>query len=212
MSKIDDAFHIAWTIALKDLRDAFVNKSTRTNILILCGLVLFFYWASTIRPFDKRVSIVVYDQGSSDLNFESKELSDGTILDFRPASSLEEMEKKLAYQDLGLVIPAAVEQESEFNGDLILSGYVHWAKRGQVAELEEEYSAFLSELLGTSVVVEIGDNILLPPIDALGAASTASLRDSLACIFVNLSAIFSNPFVIGSATAPRGVGPRSAKP
>jgi ABC-2 type transport system permease protein len=193
MNKINDSLYIGWTIALKDIRDAVMNKSTRANILVLVGLVLFFYWASTIRPFDKQVSIVLFDQGGSKLNFESKELSDGRVLEFRPATSLVDMEKKMAYQDLGLVIPADESAETDSTGGLTLSGYVHWAKRGQVADLEEEYSALLSELLGLSVVLKIGDNILIPPSDSLGVASTASFHVFFAILWMAVTVV---PFLM----------------
>jgi hypothetical protein len=92
VKKTRDSLYIAWTIAAKDVRDAFKNKATRTNILILIGLVFFFYWSSSIRPFDKRVDVVVYDQGESNFTFERTELQDGSEVDFREASSFEEME------------------------------------------------------------------------------------------------------------------------
>lgn len=193
MKKINDSIYIAWIIALKDIRDAFTNKSTRTNIIVLIGLVLFFYWSSTIRPFDKQVSIVVYDQGGSNLNFDRKELTGGSVLDFRTATSLGDMEKKMAYQDLGLVIPANAVTELESAGELTLPGYVHWAKRGQVTDLEEEYSTLLSEHLGVPVDVEIGDNVLIPPSDSLGVASTASFHVFFAIFWMAVTVV---PFLM----------------
>lgn len=193
MNKIRDSLYIAWTIALKDVRDAIKNRSTRTNILALIGLVLFFYWASTLRPFDKRVDVVVFDQGSSNLTFDRVELSDGTELDFRTADSIPDMEKKMAYQNLGLVLPAEFEKQLKSGEQVELSGYVHWAKRGQVADLEAKYSALLSELLEAPVVIKIGDNILIPPFDALGMASTASFHIYFAVIWMALMVV---PFLI----------------
>ena len=71
MKKIADALYFAWAIALKDVRDAFKNRATRTNILVLVGLVVFFYWMSNLRPFDTRVNVVVLDQGSSSLPLQA---------------------------------------------------------------------------------------------------------------------------------------------
>ncbi len=193
MKKISESLYIAWTIAIKDVRDAFKNRATRTNILILIGLVLFFYWSSTIRPFDKREDVVVHDQGNSSLALERTVLSDGSELDFRSAVSLQEMEQKMEYQDLGLVIPADFDQELDSGDELKLTGYIHWAKRGQVAELEAKYSAMFSELLGVPVQVEIGDNILIPPNDAPGMASTASFHIFFAVFWMALTVV---PFLI----------------
>ena len=193
MKKISDSLYIAWTIAVKDVRDAFKNRAIRTNILVLIGLVLFFYWSSTIRPFDKREDVVVFDQGSSSLALERTVLSDGSELDFRSAVSLQEMEQKMEYQDLGLVIPADFDQALVSVDEPKLTGYVHWAKRGQVAELEAKYSAMFTELLGVPIQVEIGDNILIPPNDAPGMASTASFHIYFAVLWMALTVV---PFLI----------------
>ena len=193
MKKISDSLYIAWTIAIKDVRDAFKNRAIRTNILVLIGLVLFFYWSSTIRPFDKRVDVVVHDQGSSSLALVRTELSDGSEVDFRIADSIQEMEKKMEYQDLGLVIPAEFDQVVDSGDEVKLTGYIYWAKRGQVAELEGKYSAMFTELLGVPILVEIGDNILIPPNDAPGMASTASFHIYFAALWMALTVV---PFLI----------------
>jgi ABC-type Na+ efflux pump permease subunit len=193
MKKISDALYFAWTIALKDIRDSFKNKATRTNILVLIGLVFFFYWMSNLRPFDKRVDIVVFDQGTSSTQLDRTELVDGSELEFRTASSMDELEEKMAYQDLGIVLPEDFDQLRGSGREMTLSGYVHWAKRSQVTELESQYSAMFSELLGVPVVVEIGENILLPPVDALGMASTGAFHIFFAIFWMALSVV---PFLI----------------
>jgi hypothetical protein len=120
MKKISDALYFAWTIALKDIRDSFKNKATRTNILVLIGLVFFFYWMSNLRPFDKRVDIVVFDQGTSSTQLDRTELVDGSELEFRTASSMDELEEKMAYQDLGIVLP---EDFDQLRGSVVNSHY-----------------------------------------------------------------------------------------
>jgi len=193
MKKISDALYFAWAIALKDVRDAFKNRATRTNILVLIGMVVFFYWMSNLRPFDKRVNVVILDQGSSSLQLDRTTLQDGSELDFRMADSMSDLEQKMAYQNLGLSLPVDFEEQLASGNQLTLSGYVHWAKRGQVAELESKYSAMLSELLGSPVVISIGDNILLPPYDALGMASTAAFHVYFAIFWMALTVV---PFLI----------------
>ncbi len=189
MNKIGDALYFAWAIALKDVRDAFKNRATRTNILVLIGMVFFFYWMSNLRPFDKRVEVVVLDEGVTGLELEKTTLQDGSELRFRPASSFADLEQEMAYQNLGLVLPQDFDQQLASGNGIALSGYVHWAKRGQVAELENKYSAMLSELLGSPVVVSIGENILLPPYDALGMASTAAFHIFFAIFWMALMVV-----------------------
>ena len=193
MKKIRDALYFAWTIALKDVRDAFMNKGTRTNILVLIGLVFFFYWMSNLRPFDKEVDVVFFNQSSVSYEFEQKLLGDGSEFSFREASSMEELEKKMAYQDLGIILPEDFAQQVNAGEQIRLPGYVHWSKRGQVSDLENQYSTMFSEQLGVPVEIEIGENILLPPFDALGMASTAGFHIFFAISWMALTVV---PFLI----------------
>jgi ABC-type Na+ efflux pump permease subunit len=193
VKKINEALNIGWTIALKDVRDAFANKGTRTNILVLVGLVIFFYWMSSLRPFDKRVDVVLLDQGASNQQFNRTKLSDGYEFTFRQAGSFPELEKMLAYQDLGIILPENFDQLIASGSEVHLSGYLHWAKRGQISELESRYSAMFSELLGTPVSVDIGENILLPLFNAQGMAATAAFHIFFAIFWMALSVV---PFLI----------------
>jgi ABC-2 type transport system permease protein len=193
MKKLMDTLHIAWTIAVKDVREAVTNKGIRTNMLVLIGLVLFFYWASTLRPFDKRVDVVVFDEGGSNLVLERTELSDGAELDFRFAESLQDLEKQMEYQDLGLVIPADIDQQMTSASEVNLTGYIFWAQRGKIAELEAKYSAMVSELLGKQVRVNINENILIPSGDALGMASTATFHVFFAVFWMAITVV---PFLM----------------
>lgn len=99
----------------------------------------------------------------------------------------------MAYQNLGVVLPVDFDQQVAAGDQVQLSGYVHWAQRGKVAELESKYSAMFSELLGVPVVLSIGGNILQPPIDALGIASTASFHIYFAILWMALTVV---PFLI----------------
>ena len=62
MKTLMDTLYIAWIIGTKDILDALKNKSTRANIMLMIGMVVFFYWLGSLRPFDKDVSVVVYDE------------------------------------------------------------------------------------------------------------------------------------------------------
>ncbi len=55
-TKLIGNLYMVWVIASKDIVDALKNKDTRTNIILMMGMVVFFYWASTLRPFDERIA------------------------------------------------------------------------------------------------------------------------------------------------------------
>ncbi len=160
-----DNLYIAWAIGSKDIVDALKNKETRTNIILIMGLVVFFYWASTLRPFDNRIDTAVYDKGDSSLAVRPTELADGYTFRFYNASSLQEMERMMGYKQLGVVIPVDFDQVLASGGEPILSGYILWVNRARAAELETKYSAKFTELLGQPVRVEIGENFVIPSPD-----------------------------------------------
>ncbi len=162
MKTFMDTFYIAWTIARKDIGDALKHKGTRVNILLMLAMVVFLYWISTARPWDKSIEVVVYDEGDSGLFEGSIELSDSYEIRHIKVSSLGQMQRNMRHEHWGLVVPADFERTLAAGGEPILTGYLLWAWRGKVAVRETLYSAKFSELFGQPVRVEIGTNIVIP--------------------------------------------------
>jgi len=162
MKTFMDNLYMAWTIARKDIGDALKHKGTRSNILLMLVMVVFFYWVSTVRPWDKSIEVVVYDEGDSGLFEGSIELSDGYEIRHIEVSSPGQMQRNMRHEHWGLVVPADFEQTLTSGGEPVLTGYLLWVNRGKVAELEALYSSKFSELLGQPVRVEIGENIVIP--------------------------------------------------
>jgi ABC-2 type transport system permease protein len=174
MKSLLDTLYTAWIIGTKDILDALKNKSSRANILITLGIVVFFYYLSVLRPFDRNASVVVYDEGNNSLALESVTLADGAEYSFREATSLAEMERMMANQSLGLVLPADLDGTLASGGTPTLRGYLFWAERMKGSELEEKYSQAFSEILGQPVQVAIGKNIIIPQAEAGGMQTTVT--------------------------------------
>ncbi|HSB66448.1 MAG TPA: ABC transporter permease, partial [Anaerolineales bacterium] len=168
MKTLADSLYIACVIGTKDILDALKNKGSRNNLFIIVLMVMFFYWLSDIRPFDKKVSVVAYDESTSLLTMESVKLSNGTEYTFQKATSFEDMQQKMANQDLGLVIPTDFNQGLASDGTGTLEGYIFWVSRSKVGGLEARYSQAFSEILNQPVRVVIGDHILIPRATADG--------------------------------------------
>jgi ABC-2 type transport system permease protein len=171
MKTLLDSLHIAWIIGTKDILDALKNKSSRANILIMVGMVVFFYWLNALRPFDKDVSVVVYDEGQTSLAIEKTTLENGTTYSFREAASLQEMETRMAYQNLGLVLPVNLDQTLASGEAPTLQGYIFWVDRTRVPALETKYNLAFSEILRRPVHVVLGQNIIIPAATADGNQS-----------------------------------------
>jgi ABC-2 type transport system permease protein len=189
MKTLLDTLYMAWTIGTKDILDALKNKNTRINILVMTGMVLFFFWFSTLRPFDKDVSVVVYDEGHTSLTIQTAKLVDGATYRFRSVSSLEDMQTQMAHQHLGLVLPADLDATLASGGTPVLSGYVFWADRGKVPQLEVKYGRAFSEILGQPVRVVIDRNIVIPEADAGGMQATIAQQLTYFIFFVALLVI-----------------------
>jgi len=144
MKTLMETLYTAWIIGTKDILDALKNKSSRSNIILMLGMVVFFYYLGVLRPFDRNVSVVVYDEGDTALALESVRLADGAEYSFRGAPSLTEMEHMMGNQNLGLVLPANLDEALDSGGTPTLSGYIFWAERSKATELEVKYSQAFS--------------------------------------------------------------------
>ena len=174
MRNLLDSLYIAWIIGTKDIVDALKNKVTIVSILIMVGMVVFFFWFGTWRPFDQNVTVVVYDEGHTSLTINTAKLANGATYEFREASSLPEMQTKMAHQTLGLVLPADLDRSLTSGATPTLQGYVFWVDRMKVAQLEAKYTQAFSEILGQPVRVVIGRNIVIPQAGVGGMQATVA--------------------------------------
>jgi ABC-type transport system involved in multi-copper enzyme maturation permease subunit len=189
-SKWMDNIYIIWAIASKDILEVLKNKATRTNFLVLMGIVVLLSWYSNARPWDKRIDTVVYDKGSTSIGFNMPELADGYTFEFYEASSMQEMKRTMTYKGeglaMGIVLPNDFDQAFEAGGEITLDGYVLWVHRSKATEWEALFSEKFTELLSRPVRVEIGGNIVIPPPDAQSTSTNFTL----------LLAIFMTAFLV----------------
>ena len=101
MKTVMDKLYITWTIARKDIGDALQHKGTRVNIILMLVMVVFFYWISTVRPWDKSIEVVVYDKSDSGLFEGTITLSDGYEIRHIEVSSLGQMQRNMRQRTLG---------------------------------------------------------------------------------------------------------------
>lgn len=172
MNTLKEDLYIIWVIATKDILDVIRNRTSRTNFLVMVFMVVFFYWFGTSRPFDKDVNVVVFDEGNTNLVMEKFTLGDGSTYSFRQATSLQDMETRMAYQNLGLVLPSDLDLTLSNGGTPVLQGYIFWVERSKVAELKSKYTRAFSAILGVPVDVVIGENIVIPKPEVAGMQTT----------------------------------------
>jgi ABC-2 type transport system permease protein len=185
--KLKDSLYIAWAIATKDILDVLKNRYTLINLITVLGIVVFFYWASTVRPWDKRMEVTVFDQGNNNLSSHPAELSDGYSFLFSDASSLDELRNNVRFEALGVLVPPDFNQTLSSGEEATLTGYILWAFRGHSAELETLYSQKFSELLGQPVRVEINENFIKP--DPNIQTNTVNFHILFATLFIAITLV-----------------------
>ncbi len=151
-----------WAIGWKDISDALTNKGTLINILLVIGMVIFYWWGSTPRPFDKRIDVAYFDEGNSSLPTLTQVIGDSYQFRFYEVDSAEEIGSSMGYKEIGILIPADFDQTLASGETAVLTGYTMWVFRNSVSEMESKYSEQFSQLLGGSVEVNIGENVLVP--------------------------------------------------
>lgn len=179
-----DTLYTAGVIAAKDITEVLKNPRVFVNIILALGLVVFFYFMLTLRPFDKEVEVLVVGANSPDQLAGTHELADGYKVTLASVDSSEQMARNLGYRDLGLAIPPDFESTLAGGGQATLTGYINWSQRSKVSELEAQYSRQFSELLGQPVKIAIGENIIKPSYDTIGAEDAASFHLLLAILYM----------------------------
>jgi ABC-type transport system involved in multi-copper enzyme maturation permease subunit len=161
-NKWKEPLDIVGAIAWKDIGDALKHKATRINILMMIGMVLFFYVMSTLRPWDRRIEAAVYDEADVGLFEGTSPLSDDYEMDLFEVSSFGQMQRNMRHERWGAVIPPDFDHTVASGGVPTIDGYILWRYRGQAAKLEAQYTEKFSELLDQPVRVAIGENIYIP--------------------------------------------------
>ena len=166
---------IIWAIAEKDITNAIKNKTVQG---IVIGVLLMMVTGRALPILmdlaDVR-TLVYYDEGKSRLMGKLKNL-DGVRLHRAPSwEALVEAVGTSGGASLGLVLPASFDQAIEAGQPPALSGHVvHWAKRGDVADLKRFFEAAFAETFGQAVQIAIKADRIYPGPDAGGFTGMAA--------------------------------------
>ena len=165
---MNEGLRIIGAIAAKDIADAVKNKTILSIVVGMAMLML----STQAFPFLMRLSaqprLIVYDEGGSsggDSGLLTKLREDGTYR-LIEVDSAEELEGALISADaevLGLIVPAGIDPALAAGSELELDGYVAWSRRSATEELRLDLEAYLNELLGQPVSVNVAGHIVYPP-------------------------------------------------
>ena len=173
-----DNLNVIWTIASKDIIDAFKNKLVVLMIVTLSIMLLI----PKMLPFIFEQSLTmlpIYDMGDSRLVAELRNTSTLSVQKVRSEQELKSILCSSMYPEIGLQIPADFDQVMASGGQIELQGYVCWSKRFQASKLQPKIEEQLSQSLGQPMTIHIEGNIVYPPSDSVLFLSLATVNSVL---------------------------------
>ena len=167
-SKISETLHIIWTIAYKDIADAFQNKLVLSLVLSVSIMLLMpKLMGLIIEP--PYWTVLTHDPGHSkylssldeDEKFNVKEVE--SFKDF--INGVGSMGFGMGVE-FGLALPEDLDQSLETGQTVQLDGYVAWPSRIKVLRIKGELDQHLTGIAGTQVSVNFEDHVIYTPPDA----------------------------------------------
>lgn len=181
---------VVWAILAKDLLEVLKNKTTLSVLLSAMFIVVMYRTLPSLAYGQDAPQLRVYDAGSSAL---VAFLEDSQVLEVRTGYESEEaMKARLANADLpemGLVLPADLDQILESGGEPTLQGYVmHWVEAEEAAELKRAVEGEIARLIGRRLPINIEGNLVNsdPESSGLGMMASAAAVFLLTMIGVSL--------------------------
>jgi ABC-2 type transport system permease protein len=159
--QIGNSLYIVWTLAFKDILDAWKNKVVISLVLTL-GLMVLLPKSLPLIFTQPQTSIALLDLGTSQLTtaFEESPEFEPRIL-----NSFEDMQALITVApnvELGVVIPSEFDQSLAAGGEIVLDGYVSWENRRKAAQLEADFESHAASLLGVPIDLRMDGHLLYP--------------------------------------------------
>jgi len=187
-----ESLNIIAVIASKDIVDALKNRVVVSMIGMLCIILL----VPKLLPyiFEQSQTVVpVYIIGDSSRVADLKNNASLSIQEVHSEQDLKLALCNAIYPEIGLVVPAEIDQVIRAGEPVGLSGFVCWGKRHQVAELQPKLEGVLSQSLGVPVKINLEGNIFYPPSDGVLYLSLATIN---AVLLILMTGIFLVPSLI----------------
>ncbi|MGD8624083.1 MAG: ABC transporter permease [Anaerolineae bacterium] len=160
---------IIWALTVKDMTDAIKNRTTLTIVLSALLMAVIYRFIPAFAGDDERTNLLIYDASESSL---VASLEESLYLEVYTYPSQERMEQVLASGDvpeLGLVVPAGIDQALAAGQAPEIPGYVvHWVGRQDARELVALVEDEIISLAGQPARIEVGDNRVYPRADSGG--------------------------------------------
>jgi ABC-2 type transport system permease protein len=180
-----------WTIAAKDIVDAFRNKLIVSIILGALVMLVMPKWLSAmIAPSSNE--ILVYDASGAGV---LEKLQDSQELSVVVVTS----ENDLAQAVLGgtavsgIVIPEDFQHSIDQGSPPLIWGFVIWSNRGQIPRLKASYLTGIENALGTPVEIDFENHMLYPEEGSFSMLGISFLTMLVVVLMIGISMV---PYLI----------------
>lgn len=174
-------FRVIWTIASKDLLDAFKNRNILSLMFTVFMMVGLYRFLPQFESSETAPRLVVFDRG------ESQWIADWDAdpgYDLVTTTSQDELERYVADRDfviLGLTLPEDFDPRLEADDSITLDGYViHWASEKSVETLRGFFEDNLSIATDKDIHLNLESHTLYTQMESAGYAFLTSLMVLLA--------------------------------
>ncbi|HEY71062.1 MAG TPA: ABC transporter permease [Anaerolineae bacterium] len=180
---------IIWAITRKDIVDGLKNRTTVSVIVIALLMVAFFRYVPSVMGEGSSSNLLIHDAGSFSLWTELEQRAESQVYGPYPTqSSMENDLIKGFVPELGIVLPADLDEQLEIGSDIVLEAYVmHWLGASKTAAIVEEAENLFSSVVGQPVRITIDGNMLYSQADQLGFGLICSLGLVIGILMVGMS-------------------------
>ena len=182
------AWRVVWTIAAKDIGDAIRNKSILVNLISV--LVAVFIWRMTPAWFGRgTTNIIVWDQGASRLTAAIDQDGRYRLIEADAQERFLQLVGDEQQPILGVILPADLDHRLASGESVSLTGHLPWAARKQMANVQADYEALFSQMLGQPVEITLDGNLVYPQPGGMGEHTMMTVAQLVPVMLVSLSAV-----------------------
>lgn len=185
MERMADSLNIIATLASKDIIDALKNRVVVSMIAMLSVILL----VPKLLPYIFEQTQMVVPVFSLADSTWLEDLRNNDIISIQEVHSEQDLKLALCsaiYPEIGLMIPMNIDQVMSAGEPVVLSGFVCWDKRHQVAKLQPDLEGLLAQSLGVPVKISLEGNIYYPPTDGVLYLSLTTINVLLLILMIGI--------------------------
>lgn len=172
---------IIWAILIKDVIDAFKNKTIIMNLLVIVLIILAYRYGPSIL-LGSDTYLIIHDGNHSGLVERIRAAQVYNPLAVDSIAELERILDDIDTYNIALVVPPGTDINPQSSEPVVLHGYTLWSERDKIDGLKSEMESGIAAILSHEVRIDIVEAIQYSA-DASGPMHMASVALVVAIFF-----------------------------